>query len=222
MRPLIRLENVTKTYRVGQVDLQVLKGISVGFEEGEFASIVGASGSGKSTLLHILGCLDTPTSGACFFGEDNVAGLDDDALSEIRNRNIGFVFQTFNLIPHLNVLENVEVPLFYAGASRQERQRKCREAIGLVDLGQRLDHAPAELSGGECQRVAIARAIAHEPRVILADEPTGNLDSATGAEILKIFNRLHEMKKTIVMVTHDREIAARTERQIVMRDGEVT
>ena len=222
MKPLIRLENVTKTYHVGRLDLHVLKGISLGFGEGEFASIVGASGSGKSTLLHILGCLDTPTSGACFFGEDNVAGLDDDALSEIRNRNIGFVFQTFNLIPHLNVLENVEVPLFYAGTLRQERHRMCRQAIDLVDLGHRLNHAPAELSGGERQRVAIARAIAHEPKVILADEPTGNLDSKTGAEILKIFHRLNDMKKTIVMVTHDREIAAQTERQVVMRDGEVT
>ncbi len=220
--PVISLENVTKTYHIGRVDVEVLKGISLGFREGEFTAVVGSSGSGKSTLLHILGCLDTPTSGKCFFGGDNVARLDDDALSEIRNRNIGFVFQTFNLIPHLNVLENVEVPLFYSGLARQERHRKCREAIGLVDLGHRLNHAPAELSGGERQRVAIARAIAHEPRVILADEPTGNLDSTTGAEILRIFHRLHEMRKTIVMVTHDAEIAAQTERQIEMRDGVIT
>ena len=219
MAPLIELKAVTRTYRLGEVDLQALQGISLRFDDGELAAIVGASGSGKSTLLHILGCLDRPTSGDYLLDGENVAQLDDDTLSEIRNQKIGFIFQTFNLVPHLNVVENVEIPLLYMGARRQQRHELCMEAVEQVGLRHRWRHAPNELSGGERQRVAIARAIVHQPRVILADEPTGNLDSRTGADILNVLGGLHHAGRTVIVVTHDQAIAQNAPRRVLIKDG---
>jgi len=219
MAPLIELKAVSKTFHLGKVALEALQGISLQFQAGELAAIVGASGSGKSTLLHILGCLDQPTSGDYLLDGENVAHLDDDTLSEIRNQKIGFVFQTFNLVPHLNIVENVEVPLLYMGARRQQRHELCMEAIEQVGIQHRWRHAPNELSGGERQRVAIARAIVHRPRVILADEPTGNLDSRTGAEILNVLGGLHEAGRTVIIVTHDPAIAQSASRRVLIKDG---
>ncbi len=219
MAPVMELKAVERTYRMGKVNLSALRGVSVTFEEGEMTAVVGSSGSGKSTMMHILGCLDRPTRGEYFLDGENVAHLEDDALSEIRNRKIGFIFQMFNLIPHLSIAENVELPLFYMGTRRRRRHDLSMQAIELVGLGQRWRHSPAELSGGERQRVAIARAIVHEPRVVLADEPTGNLDSKTGAEIIAVLHRLHDQGRTILTVTHDNNIASSLTRRIVMRDG---
>jgi len=219
MPHLMELRAVEKVYRMGRVDLRALQGVSVCFEEGEMTAIIGASGSGKSTMMHILGCLDRPSGGEYMLDGEDVANADDDELSEIRNRKIGFIFQAFNLIPHLSILENVELPLFYMGARRHRRHELSMKAIGLVGLGNRWKHASSELSGGERQRVAIARAIVHEPRVILADEPTGNLDSHTGAEILAVLHRLHDEGRTIITVTHDNEIASSLRRRIIMKDG---
>jgi putative ABC transport system ATP-binding protein len=216
----MELRDVHKIYHMGEVRLAALRGVSVAFEEGEMTAIVGASGSGKSTMMHLLGCLDRPTTGEYRLDGQNVAGLDDPALSEIRNRKIGFVFQAFNLIPHLSIVENVELPLFYMGARRGSRHDLSMKAIELVGLGSRWQHSPSELSGGERQRVAIARAIVHSPRVVLADEPTGNLDSRTGKEIMKVLHRLHEEGRTIIIVTHDPAIAERAERRVTMRDGQ--
>jgi len=219
MSPLMELRNVKRIYRMGRIDLLALRGVSVTFHDGEMTAIVGASGSGKSTMMHILGCLDRPTSGEYLLDGENVAGLDDGALSAIRNRKIGFIFQAFNLIPHLSVIENVELPLFYMGGRRRQRHASSMEAIELVGLGKRWHHSPNELSGGERQRVAIARAIVHDPRVILADEPTGNLDSKTGEGIIKVLLRLHEQGRTVIVVTHDPGIAEIAERRVVVRDG---
>ena len=219
MPPLMELRNVKRVYRMGSIDLSALRGVSVKFEEGEMTAIVGASGSGKSTMMHILGCLDRPTSGEYLLDGENVAQLNDSSLSEIRNRKIGFIFQAFNLIPHLSVIENVELPLFYMGGRRKQRHASSMEAIELVGLGDRWRHSPNELSGGERQRVAIARAIVHGPRVVLADEPTGNLDSQTGKDIMKVLHRLHEQGRTVIVVTHDLSIAEGAGRKIIMRDG---
>ena len=219
MPPLMTLKSVDRTYHMGQVELSALRGVSVSFHEGEMTAIMGASGSGKSTMMHILGCLDRPSRGEYYLDEENVARLGDNALSEIRNRKIGFIFQAFNLIPHLSIVENVELPLFYMGARRRQRHELSMRAIDLVGLTDRWRHAPSELSGGERQRVAIARAIVHEPRVLLADEPTGNLDSKTGAEILAVLHRLHDEGRTIIIVTHDNEIASGLDRRITMKDG---
>ena len=221
MPPLMMLKAAEKVYRMGKVDLHALQGVSVSFDEGEMTAIIGASGSGKSTMMHILGCLDRPSRGEYILDGENVANVSDDDLSEIRNRKIGFVFQAFNLIPHLSVWENVELPLFYMGERRRRRHELSMKAIGLVGLGDRWHHGPSELSGGERQRVAIARAIVHEPRVILADEPTGNLDSHTGTEILAVLHRLHDEGRTIITVTHDSEIADNLSRRITMKDGRV-
>jgi len=219
MSPVMELKAVRKVYRMGKVDLPALRHVSVSFEEGEMTAIVGASGSGKSTMMHILGCLDRPTAGEYLLDGQDVARLGDGALSEIRNRKIGFVFQAFNLIPHLSIVENVELPLFYMGARRARRHRMSMEAIEIVGLTDRWQHSPGELSGGERQRCAIARAIVHGPRVILADEPTGNLDSRTGGEILEVLHRLHDEGRTIVIVTHDGAIAESVARRVVVRDG---
>lgn len=217
---MIRLENVQKIYRLGRdISIPALKGIDLEIAEGEFVSIMGPSGSGKSTLMHIMGCLDRPSSGRYFLGGEEVNKKGDNELAEIRNRHIGFVFQTFNLLPRLNALENVELPLVYRGMRLSERRRRAEEALEAVGLSDRLRHRPAELSGGQQQRVAIARALAGEPSLILADEPTGNLDSRAGAEVMEIFRRLNQGGITVVFVTHEEEIAAWTKRIIRLRDG---
>jgi putative ABC transport system ATP-binding protein len=218
---IVRLESVEKLYGSGEAALCVLRGIDLLIERGEFVGIVGASGSGKTTLMNILGCLDRPTRGRYVLDGEDVSRLDDDRLSLVRNRSIGFVFQSFNLIPQFTVLENVEVPLFYSGSPRKERRQRCLEQIEAVGLGHRLRHHPTQLSGGECQRVAIARALVMQPSLLLTDEPTGNLDSKSGEEVLALFYALHARGRTIVMVTHNPEIAAALPRVVEMRDGSI-
>jgi len=211
--------DLKKSYILGGNTVEALKGITISFEEGDFAAIMGPSGSGKSTLLNLIGCLDKPTSGKYYLGGEDVSQLNDDELSEIRSRKLGFIFQSYNLIPQLSVMENIEVPLVYQGvnpAECKERSVRLAEEVGLAG---RLKHRPMELSGGEQQRVAIARAIVNDPLIILADEPTGNLDSATGAEILSLVSRLNEEGKTILMVTHDEKVAAKARSIIRLRDG---
>jgi putative ABC transport system ATP-binding protein len=217
--PILELRGVHKHYGEGDARLHVLKGIDLAVAEGEFVAIVGQSGSGKSTLLNILGCLDRPSEGSYSLDGEETSALDDDRLSSIRNRAIGFVFQSFQLIPQITVLENVEVPLFYAGTARAERHRLAKEKLASVGLDHRLGHRPGQLSGGEQQRVAIARALSSEPRLLLADEPTGNLDSGTGAQILELIRDLHRSGRTVVMITHDDEVAAAAPRRVRIRDG---
>jgi len=217
--PIIRIEDMRKTYQMGTIQVHALQGVSLTINEGAYLAIMGSSGSGKSTLLNMLGCLDRPTSGNYFLGDTNVAQLDDDQLSDIRGQRIGFVFQSYNLIDQLTVLENIHVPLFYQGKDSPEHFERCKELAVRVGLGKRLDHRPAELSGGQQQRVAIARSLANDPLVILADEPTGNLDSQTEEEILQLLDELHESGKTIIMVTHDDHVADRAERVIHLKDG---
>jgi len=218
---LVELRDVHKTYFMKGVSIGALQGLSVEFNEGEFVAIMGPSGSGKSTLLSILGCLDRPTSGQYVLGGQDVSTASDDRLSEIRNREIGFIFQSYNLIQQLNLAENVEVPLFYRGISHRERRRKSMEAIGRVGLADRISHLPSELSGGQSQRAAIARALVNDPLILLADEPTGNLDSKTGQEIMDVFSELHRAGRTILMVTHDEKLAARGQRIVRLMDGVV-
>jgi putative ABC transport system ATP-binding protein len=217
-KALIQLEEITKTYDAGENAVQALRGVDVAIQHGEFVSITGPSGSGKSTLMHILGCLDTPTSGKYWLDGKDVAELSGRQLARIRNQNIGFVFQTFNLLPRATVMKNVELPLLYAGLSRDVRRERAREALERVGLLNRAKHRPNELSGGQRQRCAIARALANNPSLILADEPTGNLDQKTGSEIIDIFERLAG-EETIIIVTHDPTIASRTERRIKIVDG---
>ncbi|MFT5284706.1 MAG: putative ABC transport system ATP-binding protein [Planctomycetota bacterium] len=220
-KKVLELEQVVKTYGSGDRALTVLHGLDIAVEEGEFVGIVGTSGSGKTTLMNIVGCLDHPTSGGYRLNGEDVARLDDDSLSAVRNRSIGFVFQSFNLIAQMTVLENVELPLFYSHTARSERHDRCIELIEAVGLGHRTGHYPTQLSGGECQRVAIARALVNRPALLLTDEPTGNLDTKNGEEVLKIFHDLHAKGRTILMVTHNPEIAAGLPRVIEMRDGRV-
>jgi len=217
--PVIHLEDVHRVYDTGRLQVTALDGIDLTIEPGEFVAVIGPSGSGKSTLMHILGCLDRPTSGFYALAGDPVQDLDDDELARVRSRMIGFVFQSYNLLPRTTALENVATPLLYQGLSRGERLRRAREALERLGLGDRMDHEPTELSGGQQQRVAIARALVTEPALILADEPTGNLDSHSGEEVLKIFQELHDQGRTIVFITHDAEIAAAAGRQIHIRDG---
>lgn len=213
------IRNLVKEYHLGVQVVRALQGVSFDVHEGDFIAIMGASGSGKSTLLNLLGCLDRPSSGELFLGTDNVSDLSDDELSEIRASRIGFVFQSFNLIPQLTVLENIEVPLFYQGRTGAENRRRCKELADMVGLGDRLSHRPAQLSGGQQQRVAIARSLVNDPYFILADEPTGNLDSATTDEILELFDELHEQGKSIILVTHEDAVGARARRIIRLKDG---
>ena len=221
MPPVMQLNAVEKIYHMGRVELRALRGVSVSFEDGEMTAIIGASGSGKSTMMHILGCLDRPSRGEYLLDGQDVAHLNDSALSRIRNQKIGFVFQAFNLIPHLNIVENVELPMFYMGTRRGERHKLSLAAIERVGLKDRAHHAPSELSGGERQRCAIARAIVHSPRVILADEPTGNLDSRTGKDVLDVLHGLHDEGRTLIIVTHDLQIAEQADRRITVKDGAI-
>ncbi len=218
---IVALENLCKTYQLGAIELRVLRGLNLRIECGEYVAIMGPSGSGKSTLLNVIGCLDRPTSGDYFLGDQNVAALGDDQLSLIRGARIGFVFQSFNLISQLNVIENIEVPMYYQGWSERESAERARELATMVGLGERLQHRPSELSGGQQQRVAIARALANDPLIILADEPTGNLDSESGAEILRILLDLRKQGKTLIIVTHDKDIAADAGRVIELFDGQI-
>jgi putative ABC transport system ATP-binding protein len=220
-RPLIQLEEVVKTYVMGDVEVPALKGVSLGIAQGEFAAIMGASGSGKSTLMNLLGCLDRPTRGRYHLDGRDVSALSPDALAELRNRTLGFVFQSFNLLARTSALENVELPLLYAGVSAAERHARAAEALARVGLGERADHHPSQLSGGQQQRVAIARALVNRPRVLLADEPTGNLDSRTSLEVMALLQALGAEGITVVLVTHEHDIAEHAGRVIVMRDGRI-
>lgn len=216
---LIRLEEVAKTYRLGDVDVCALRGVSLTVEQGEFVAIMGASGSGKSTLMNIIGCLDRPTAGRYLLAGDNVSHMNRDQLAELRNQTLGFVFQTFNLLSRTSAFENVELPLLYMGVRARERHRRAEEALKRVGLADRMGHHPNQLSGGQQQRVAIARALVSNPKVILADEPTGNLDSQTSVEIMALFQELWRSGITLVLVTHEPDIAAFTSRVLVMKDG---
>ncbi len=218
-KSIIFLEDIQKVYRMGMEYVYALRGITLGVHANEYIAIMGPSGSGKSTLMNIIGCLDTPTSGNYFFNGINVAGLEDDDLAEIRNRQIGFVFQTFNLLPRSDSLHNVELPLIYAGVAKDERRQRALESLEHVQLADRAHHKPNELSGGQRQRVAIARALVTRPSIILADEPTGNLDSKTGEEIMRLFNELHDQGNTIIVVTHEEDIARHAARIVRIKDG---
>ncbi len=219
--PLIQLVDVTKTYVMGDVEVHALRGVSLSVGKGEFTAIMGASGSGKSTLMNLLGCLDRPTSGRYLLEGRDVSRLPADELAAIRNRTLGFVFQSFNLLSRTSALENVELPLVYAGISTAERHARAKESLGRVGLGDRADHHPSQLSGGQQQRVAIARALVNRPRVLLADEPTGNLDSRTSVEVMAILQELGRAGITVLLVTHEPDIAEFASRVIVMRDGRV-
>jgi putative ABC transport system ATP-binding protein len=217
--PVVKVENVRKTYRMGQIEVNALQGINLLINRGEFLSIMGPSGCGKSTMMHILGCLDRPTSGHVLLDNVDVDELDDNSLAEIRNKKVGFVFQTFNLLPKLNAIENVELPLIYAGVRFEERREKALALLEIVGLKDRANHKPSELSGGQSQRVAVARALINNPSIILADEPTGNLDSRSGEEIIHLFAELNARGNTIIMVTHDQEIANHGKRIVRLKDG---
>ena len=219
--PVIQVESLTKTYRMGDETVHALRGLSFALAAGEYIAIMGTSGSGKSTLLNILGCLDTPTEGSYFLEGRDVARMDDRQLSAVRRERFGFVFQSFNLIPQITVIENIEVPLFYQGWHERESRERARDLATRVGLGHRLKHRPTELSGGQRQRVAIARALANDPALILADEPTGNLDSATGREIMAILDALAAQGRTIVLVTHERDVAEHAQRIIHLSDGDI-
>jgi len=218
---MIEIRDLVKVYEMGDVQVRALDGVSIDVDHGEFVAIMGPSGSGKSTLMNLIGCLDTPTSGTYRLNEQEVSRLDDDELARIRNKEIGFVFQTFNLLSRASALENVEVPLVYAGVPRQERHRRAKEMLEQCGLGDRIQHQPNELSGGQRQRVAVARALVNRPSILLADEPTGNLDSRTGEEIMLLFDELNRNGNTIVLVTHEEDIARHAHRTVRLRDGQV-
>ncbi|MBU1920799.1 ABC transporter ATP-binding protein [bacterium] len=218
---MIEIRGMKKIYDLGSVQVNALNGVDVDIHENEYVSIMGPSGSGKSTLMNLIGCLDTPSTGEYYLANERVAGLSDAKLAEIRNRRIGFVFQTFNLLPRASALQNVELPLVYAGESPSQRRRRAKEALEAVGLTDRMKHKPNELSGGQRQRVAVARALVTNPSIILADEPTGNLDSKTGAEIMELLDRIHNEGNTIVLVTHEEEIAQHSQRIIRLLDGKI-
>ncbi|GAA0204165.1 ABC transporter ATP-binding protein [Selenomonas dianae] len=222
MPSTIHLHGIRKLYRIGGETLAALDGIDLDIRRGEFAALMGPSGSGKSTLMNILGCLDRPSAGSYLLDGAEVAGLDDDALAATRNKKIGFVFQNFNLLPRISALDNVALPLVYAGVGRRERTERAQEMLAAVGLSDRGAHLPNELSGGQRQRVAIARALVNDPHIIMADEPTGNLDTKSTQEIMDIFERMHEKGHTIILVTHEPEIALRASRQLLVRDGRIT
>jgi putative ABC transport system ATP-binding protein len=219
--PLIETHDLWKTYVMGAEEIHALRGVSIQIERSEYVAIMGPSGSGKSTLMNLIGCLDTPTSGTYLLNGRQVSAMNDNELARVRNEEIGFVFQTFNLLPRATALQNVELPLVYAGIAGAERQQRAQTALEKVDLGPRMAHRPNELSGGQRQRVAIARALVNNPSILLADEPTGNLDSKTGAEIMGVFAQLHRAGHTIIVVTHDADIAALAGRAIHLKDGRV-
>jgi putative ABC transport system ATP-binding protein len=221
MSSVVRLTNVEKTYLMGEVEVQAMRGVSLELARGEMVAIMGASGSGKSTTLNVIGTLDRPTKGQYFLDEEAVEELDEEALADLRNRKIGFVFQSFHLLPRLDAVANVELPLVYAGAARKSRREKARAALARVDLSEREDHLPNQLSGGQQQRVAIARAIVNEPVLLLADEPTGALDSSTTAQVMELFCGLHEQGITVVLVTHDPAIAKYAQRVVTFADGNI-
>lgn len=216
---IINLKDVSKIYKLGEIEVPALKEINLSIRKGEFASIVGPSGSGKSTLMHIMGLLDRPTEGKVEFLGNSVAVLDDDKMAELRNKHVGFVFQTFNLLPRTTALENVALPLIYSGVKREIRIQKAKNVLENVGLGKRLNHTPAQLSGGQQQRVAIARALVNSPDIIFADEPTGNLDSKSGADVMKLLDNLNKDGNTIILVTHELDIAKGTKRTIELKDG---
>ena len=218
---LIEARELVKTYSMGDQTVHALRGVSLDIAEGEFVAIMGASGSGKSTLMNIMGCLDLPTSGIYRLAGESVEGMQGDQLASIRNRRIGFVFQQFNLLPRTSALENVELPMVYAGIKGDERKTKAKAALERVGLGERMDHTPAELSGGQQQRVAIARALVNNPQLILADEPTGALDSQTSEDIMRLLTELNAQGMTVVLVTHEHDVAAWSRRRIVFRDGQM-
>jgi putative ABC transport system ATP-binding protein len=219
--PVIQVHGMTKTYDLGQIKVHALRDISLRIERGDFVAIMGSSGSGKSTLMHILGCLDVPTSGRCEIDGVDVSTMDEDDLSDLRNRKIGFVFQSFNLVPRTSAIANVELPLAYAGLNHAERRRRATAALGAMGMANRLHHQPSELSGGQQQRVAVARAIVTNPSLILADEPTGNLDSHSTEDVLAIFARLNEEGRTVVLITHEPDVASQAKRTIRLSDGEI-
>jgi putative ABC transport system ATP-binding protein len=221
MPEVIRLEKITKNYVLGKVVIPALTGLDLSVNQNEYLALMGASGSGKSTLMNILGCLDTATSGKYYLSGEDVSNLNDNQLAEIRNKRIGFVFQTFNLLPRLNAIENCELPLIYAGVSSKERRLRAKEVLMSVGLEDRMDHKPNELSGGQRQRVAIARALICKPSIILADEPTGNLDSKTSEEIMSIFETIHASGNTVILVTHEEDIAKHAHRIIRLKDGKI-
>lgn len=219
MQPVIQLNDIRKNYFLGKVVIEVLKGLTLSIGKSEYVALMGPSGSGKSTLMNLIGCLDTPTSGSYILAGQAVSGMTDNELADVRNKEIGFVFQQFNLLPRLTALENVALPLVYAGVSKKERTERAKEVLAMVHLSDRSDHKPNELSGGQNQRVAIARALVNSPSIILADEPTGNLDSKTSEEIMHIFGQIHATGNTVVLVTHEEDIAAHAKRIIRLRDG---
>ena len=218
---IIETQDLWKTYVMGAEEIHALRGVSISIEAGDYVAIMGPSGSGKSTLMNLIGCLDTPSRGSYLLNAKEVAEMNDNELARIRNEEIGFVFQTFNLLPRASALHNVELPLVYAGVPARERQERAREALRKVELHERMAHKPNELSGGQRQRVAIARALVNNPSILLADEPTGNLDSKTGVEIMALFERLHKTGNTIILVTHEADIAAHAHRAVHLRDGQI-